>query len=262
MIITAPLSCCSNEDPIAAMLRSPSPSIIIVLSQQAVPLSTFDWNDFPTMDSQSCCRGAPSLAPQLQSSYVYSPCEENETHAQQLVERTRQQKIGPSSDDDDDDDDDNDDDELDNQETGYPVTAAQQASLRKRNSPSKKHVSFSRFIRIRSHKTIVGDHPCCHGGMALTCDWDLAGDDEMVALDLFEALSLKRKSDELRLSFGERRERLQAAGLSPSEIVQQESELNFGFSLNSKLHVSPSVQRALVALAAARSQSELRQQSC
>ena len=210
------------------------------------------------MDSQSCCRGAPSLAPQLQSSYVYSPCEENETHAQQLVERKRQQKISQSRDDDDDDDD---EDDLENQEKQYPVTVAQQASPRIKHSSSKKHVSFSRFIRIRSHKTRVGDHPCCHGGMALTCDWALAGEDETVALELFEALSLKRKSDDLRLSFGERRERLQAAGISPSEIVQQESELNFGFSLNSKLHVSPSVQRALVALAAARSQSELRQGS-
>jgi hypothetical protein len=35
-----------------------------------------------------------------------------------------------------------------------------------------KHVSFAPTVHVRTHTVTVGDHPCCTGGMALTCGWE------------------------------------------------------------------------------------------
>ena len=88
--------------------------------------------------------------------------------------------------------------------------------------------------------------------MALTSDWARKGEDEFVDFELFEANSLKRRQGELRLSFSQRKERLEAAmGLSESDLWEREYEIFFGYSQKhsttgcKQLHLSPSVRRAL-----------------
>jgi hypothetical protein len=40
------------------------------------------------------------------------------------------------------------------------------------NGTITKQVSFAPTVRVRTHTVTVGDHPCCTGGMALTCGWE------------------------------------------------------------------------------------------
>lgn len=89
-----------------------------------------------------------------------------------------------------------------------------------------RKVSFSNVLCIRTYEVTLGDHPCCVGGMALTCGWAYAEDDECIDLDVYERYAPKRPMRELRLSYHERRCRLQAAtGLSPAELLQLEYNL-------------------------------------
>ena len=89
----------------------------------------------------------------------------------------------------------------------------------------ERAVSFSSVLEVRTYNVTLGDHPCCSGGMALTCDWDHSGS-ELVDLEVFEAHSLKRRKEGLRLNYGERRQRLvETTGLSTARLLQIEYEL-------------------------------------
>jgi hypothetical protein len=46
-----------------------------------------------------------------------------------------------------------------------------EGTLRK-TAAAAKHVSFAPTVHVRTHTVTVGDHPCCTGGMALTCGWE------------------------------------------------------------------------------------------
>lgn len=90
----------------------------------------------------------------------------------------------------------------------------------------QRKVRFSSVLSIRTFDVTLGEHPCCVGGMALTCGWTHAEDDECIDLDVYERFAPKRSMHELRLSYQERRRRLEAAtGLSPAELLQLEYEM-------------------------------------
>lgn len=92
-----------------------------------------------------------------------------------------------------------------------------------KSKDTRKEVRFSNVLRIRTLEVTLGDHPCCVGGMALTCDWTTADQDECIDLDVYERYAPKRSIRELRLSYHERRCRLQAStGLSPAQLLQLE----------------------------------------
>lgn len=93
-----------------------------------------------------------------------------------------------------------------------------------RDTP-RRSVSFSDTVELRMYNVTLGDHPLCRGGMALQCDWDHAGS-EMIDLEAFELHSNKRRKEELRLNYGERRQRLvDTTGLSTARLLQIEYKL-------------------------------------
>lgn len=98
------------------------------------------------------------------------------------------------------------------------------AAVASRKPATPRHqVRFGNALRIRTYDVTLGDHPCCMGGMALTCDWTYSPEDECIDLDVYERYAPKRSMAELRLSYQERRERLQATtGLSPAQLLQVE----------------------------------------
>lgn len=94
-----------------------------------------------------------------------------------------------------------------------------------------RRVSFDPVLQVRTHTVILGDHPCCSGGMALQCGWESA--DQSRPLEEGAASrgrrnwnQSKRRLAELRLSYAERRERLQElTGLTGSQLLQEEYNL-------------------------------------
>jgi hypothetical protein len=117
-------------------------------------------------------------------------------------------------------------------------------TLSKRDKASKK-VKFAGFLEIRTHSLVLGDHPCCVGGMALEFGWRHLPDSEIVDLQVFEEVSLKRRNGQLRLDYGERRELLQeATGFTGSQLLQQEYELVCGCA-PMLLHHTPSISQSL-----------------
>jgi hypothetical protein len=80
-------------------------------------------------------------------------------------------------------------------------------------------------MEIRTHNLVLGDHPCCVGGMALECGW-AHGESELVDLDIHETFARKRRSEELRLGYSERRQRLQeVTGLSGGDLLRWEYDI-------------------------------------
>lgn len=270
-----PPSSSSSEDPLTALIRSPTPRISISFSScsQEASMATFDWSDFPAVvdSSVNLIRSPPSFSPlssssslsalpsvhhhqqpQQHVSYFYSTQEVKPrttikvTQLQQSQQPQSQQnrrfnfpqpKIPSIS-------------RNAVSTTSAPSILATTTAIHKRShsSSSSKHVRFSSTIQIRTHAVTLGDHPLCSGGMAMTSDWMLARDDETVDLDEYEASSRKRRQGDLRLSFAQRRDCLQdALGLSASELLQKEYELIFGWNPCWNLHPSPSVRRALAA---------------
>ena len=89
----------------------------------------------------------------------------------------------------------------------------------------KRKVRFASALEVRTYEVILGDHPCCRGGMALQCGWCYS-EPELVNLDVHEEHSPHRRMDELRLSFYARRDRLQeVTGMSGSNLLQAEYAL-------------------------------------
>jgi hypothetical protein len=122
-------------------------------------------------------------------------------------------------------------------------------------TPNKpRRVTFSNLLRIRSLPLTLGDHPCCLGGMALTCTWSGHDDEqieECIDLDVYERFAQRRSVADLRLSYHERRDRLVAAtGWTPAELLQREYALVCQPQDQEwhALRVSPSCQGSLHAL--------------
>ena len=111
-------------------------------------------------------------------------------------------------------------------------------------------VRFSNVLSIRTFDVTLGDHPCCVGGMALTCSWTHAEQDELIDLDVYERYAPKRSMHELRLCYHERRCRLQAAmNISPAQLLQLEYEMVCAAPMNA-LRPCSSVKSSLQELSA------------
>ncbi|GAX26838.1 hypothetical protein FisN_9Lu117 [Fistulifera solaris] len=101
----------------------------------------------------------------------------------------------------------------------------------------KKTVRFAEIAQIRTYDVILGDHPSCHGGMALQLDWTHQGT-EFVHLDVYDTASRHRNMAQLHLTFFQRRERLrQLTGMSGCELLRAE------FDLLSHQEMSPAILR-------------------
>lgn len=108
------------------------------------------------------------------------------------------------------------------------AAASRSHSQIRKQSNTKNTVRFSPILKIHSLPVILGQHPCCKDGMALTFDWvddnssrDAAG--QIVDLEYYEKKSLKRHPNELRLNYDARLHRLQnAMGMTEMELKLME----------------------------------------
>ena len=115
----------------------------------------------------------------------------------------------------------------------------------------QRKVRFSNVLSIRTFDVTLGDHPCCVGGMAVTCSWTHAEQDECINLDVYERYAPKRSMYELRLPYHERRSRLQAAmDLSPAQLLQLEYDMVCAVPMNA-LRPCSSVKSSLQELSVA-----------
>lgn len=101
------------------------------------------------------------------------------------------------------------------------------SSSSSRHSPlethRKRHVQFADQIQVRVHETILGYHPSCQDGLALTCGWAYA---ETAYLPLPTASSPKKSMRDMRLNQMTRRQRLREnTGLSNLQLLQLANEL-------------------------------------
>lgn len=234
----------STDDPLTALFQSPTPTISISCAHEAASLSSFGWSDFsPVVEASYNFVPTGPVSSMTAASYCCSPAKDQATYSQtlpvyrrRLLPQTHRSLTKLSSAD----------------SSTSSLSFIEATGLRTKARSSKKRVSFASTVQIRTHKITLGEHPCCQGGMALTSDWAREGEDECIDFELFEANSLKRRQGELRLSFSQRKERLEAAmGLSESDLWEREYEIFFGCSQNhstdgcKQLHTSPSVRRAL-----------------
>ena len=220
-------------------------------SQEAV--CTFAWSDFPAV-SQNCMDDLEHLANVLATSqlpYKSTPPSFPATSGSCSFVPDYEAPASQAVDDDDNDvdtssDDDESNDESSSESSVVDLTSYTRSSSTKTSSHKKK-VSFSSILEVHSHPIILGEHPCCMGGMALDCDWSY--ETHLVDMEIHESVSPKRRQGQLRLNYAQRRQRLQKSmGVSGNELVQQEFELMCGgrhSNVYHMLHHTPSVQRAL-----------------
>lgn len=142
-----------------------------------------------------------------------------------------------------------------------PTDVETTANNNKGREMKEKQVSFSPWIAVRTHSIVLGDHPCCTSGMALTCGWESADawvpitpnnhyqlprtdSDDDDDTDVFccqpynNATTTnhrrRRRMMELHLSYAVRRERLQeVTGLTGSQLLWEEYRLACTMSSNS-----------------------------
>lgn len=272
-------------DPLVALLRT-APSVQISLASSCSQEAAFDWSDFPLIYDAPSSSHAVVSRHSSSSSFVVVDDDEEE----QLMSYSS--SCSSSTDDSDNDD------FVEVRTSSTPtrtlsnspqqrlqprlraetvadpapssspaVVEAPPKKPKRKNSccscgSNNKGVSFSNVVEVRSHRIILSDHPSCVGGMALECDWDCERV-EHVDLDAYEKSSNKRRPAELRLTYAERRKRLQRSmGLSGPELLQKEFELFCGGGDDcddnnnnlcdgnakpSVLRHTPSVRRALLA---------------
>lgn len=206
-----------HHDPLTALIRSPSTAIQVSCSQEA--LSSFDWSDFPIVGP--CCVEEEDLTyrPPVTYQPSYSAFETYKTscHVARLTGQSR----------------------LANYANSMPTVGVKNPA-RKPN----KQVKFSPILEIHSHPVVLGDHPCCAGGLALEIDW--VYEVEIVDFEVHERFSSKHRQHELRLSYADRRQRLcESTGMTGSELLQHEYEMVCGGAR--VLHHIPTVRRALMA---------------
>ena len=119
-------------------------------------------------------------------------------------------------DDDDDDDDDYSDDDVIDSCYASPTSCVQknlsncspkQKIRKKKAATATAGVSFADTLQVRTYEVILGDHPCCPGGMALQCGWSYT-ETELIDLEVHERRSRHRRLEELRVGICSRRQRL------------------------------------------------------
>lgn len=92
-----------------------------------------------------------------------------------------------------------------------------------------KSVKFASSLEIRTYSVILGEHPCCIGGLALQCGWDYNETPEIVDLEIYEQQKTRRgirRPHDYRLSYSGRRDRLQiATGMSMNQLLHEEYQI-------------------------------------
>ena len=186
-------------------------SITLPVTDVVGSSKTFSWSDFP-------CQGHDLL----------------------LLASSRSLASFDSLDYTDDDDSSHDSDETDCSKAACPtssprstmmvrhlqVDACASSHIIQALPPPRRVVSFDPVMRVRTYDVILGDHPCCVGGMALQCSWEHAPEDELMDLDLAEQYSSKRRMGQLQLNYSQRRHRLSATtGLTAFELLQEEFKI-------------------------------------
>lgn len=86
----------------------------------------------------------------------------------------------------------------------------------------RKTVSFNKVLEIRQHSLTVGDHPSCRDSLPISLDWEHA-EPILIDVDGFEAQrkGVRRRGDEMRLSYFERKSKLQCvSGLTEAEMSE------------------------------------------
>ena len=116
------------------------------------------------------------------------------------------------------------------------------------NSHKKRRVvSFDPVLHVRTHDVILGDHPCCVGGMALQCAWDHCPQEELLDLELAQQHSQQRRMGQLQLSYSQRRQRLQATtGLNSCELLREEFKIRAAREPSTtvrSMHKAPTLQQ-------------------
>ena len=107
--------------------------------------------------------------------------------------------------------------------SAYCASHKEKSRFSQRQRPTK--VRFADALEVRTYELIIGDHPCCRGGMALQCGWAY-GESEMVDMQVHESISRHRRMKELHVGFCARRKRLiEVTGMSGSELLQMEYDL-------------------------------------
>jgi hypothetical protein len=84
----------------------------------------------------------------------------------------------------------------------------------------KKSVSFNRFLEIREHALIIGDHPLCKDALPLSLAWE-HGETEMMDLNQFEEVrsGYRRSGNQMKLTYYERKNMLRRiAGMSEADM--------------------------------------------
>jgi hypothetical protein len=201
----------SSQDPLTALFNEQF--TIPVLSQQHSGSITshdvYDWSSFPIVGDYCYSLDGRSFPSPQYESYSASPLSSPPSRS------------SPTS-------------VLETEPINLTVPLVDSSIVKKKDH--KKSVSFSSLLEIRTHSVILGDHPCCLGGMALECGWSHE-DVEIIDLQVHEAVSAKRRSAALRLDYGSRRERLQeATGLTGCQLLQQEYEFACGPGAALALH--------------------------
>lgn len=88
------------------------------------------------------------------------------------------------------------------------------------NDTSSRRVGFGQ-VQIREYEQVVGDHPFCNSGAPLTLGWNYS-DEEVESVSEHEhrkeSHHARRNHDELRLSDGQRYQRLVANQVPETEI--------------------------------------------
>jgi len=120
--------------------------------------------------------------------------------------------------------------------------------ITKHNSNNhKRRVSFDPVLHVRTHDVILGDHPCCVGGMALQCAWEHCPQEELLDLELAQQHSRQRRMGQLQLSYSQRRQRLQATtGMNSCELLREEFKIRAAREPSTtvrSMHKAPTLQQ-------------------
>ena len=214
------ITTCPAPEPLLFSLMSSGNELPLQLSRDLISSSgsdaVFSWSDFP-------CHGDD---PMMECEYVPPPPRSSPTRLASFCSQEVHKRGPPPSP--------RSSVQHDLDSVSCYLPAPEAVIVRK---PGKR-VSFSPVLHVRTHSVILGNHPCCSGGMALQCGWESA-EEKLINFERHEARhSPKRRMADFRLSYAQRRERLQElTGLIGCELLQEEYKL---FCCNSNNDVSRS----------------------
>lgn len=229
-------------DPLQALFMS-CPTLIPLSCSQEATLSTFDWGDFPVVSTEECDFPVHIYDQQRSQTQTQVPTGisffERRPALPQTTIATTTRRFHPTADD---------DTECfqSNPIPSKPLQVVSVCAPSKNSSSRQRNVHFSDIISVRCHNLILGDHPCCSGGLAMESSWDY--EEEFVNFDVFEQASLKRRSSQLRLSYIQRRNRLmEATGFTGAELLRQEYQMMTAASVDPSGIICPLLHKSSTA---------------